>query len=133
MKRKRTRSFVRRYLAIAAWSCAWLVLFSIQVLCTIMGFGISVQDRADLIAFNDAVTRWQNTPDFRDVQSEYISVSYAAMNTRPLGFHLQRAIMAMRSLPLLPDSLKLNNDSEVHYADFTNGRLLAYLRLTSEQ
>jgi len=119
----------RRWLSTVGWG--WVIL--VMIVGGVLGYGISGDDCRELERFNAAVERWQRDPDFRQVGEEYVTVSNAVLNTRPFGVRPTRALMGLRVLPFLPESLKANADSQAHYDDFTAGRLRAYLRLASEQ
>lgn len=101
--------------------------------CAVLGFGLMPGDEAAFRTFDEAVLRWQRNPEFRSVAMEYCVLGSRAMRTHPLGIATRRAIMGLRSLPLLPKKYAVNPTSRSHYEDFTRGPLSAYLHLSSEQ
>jgi hypothetical protein len=126
---RRNRRWVRGSLKIL--SCAFVIVLLIGGL--IVASSINGADADRLQAFVNAVNRWQSNPDFRRVESEYVTLSHEALQTRPFGVSPTRIIMGLRSLPGVPEDIRVNPDSERHYIDFTSGRLTAYLKLCSEQ
>jgi hypothetical protein len=98
-----------------------------------IGFGTPAADAEKMRLFSDAVDRWQRNPEFRKVQVEYVEMGSAAMRTRVCGVEATKGIMWLRSLPGLPEHLRVNDTSFAHYTNFTRGPLSAYMHLTSEQ
>jgi hypothetical protein len=122
----------KRIKTIAIWT-ARVCLSLVILFALLMGFGTSASDAEKLRLFADAVERWQHNPDFRQVQIEYVEVGSDAMRSK-LGFvDSKTVIMWLRSLPGLPDHLKVNDTSFAHYTNFTYGPLSAYMHLTAEQ
>src|SRR6266550_4418370 len=114
------------------WSAR--VLLSLVILFALaIGFGTGGADAEKMRVFADAVDRWQHNPDFRQVQIEYVEMGSDAMRSK-LGFvDSKTVIMWLRSLPGLPDHLKVNDTSFAHYTNFAYGPLSAYMHLTAEQ
>jgi hypothetical protein len=107
---------------------ALLIVFALA-----MGFGTSAADAEKMRVFADAVERWQHNPDFRKVQVEYVELGSESMRTK-MGFcDATRVVIWLRSLPGLPDHLKVNDTSLTHYTNFRRGPLSAYMHLTTEQ
>ncbi len=102
-------------------------------LVTLLGYGISSDDARRMKTFCDGVTRWQTNPEFRSVGFEYCDLSSQAMRTHPFGISATSLVMALRSLPYLPENIKANPTSHTHYVNFTHGPLSAYLYLSNEQ
>jgi len=98
-----------------------------------MGFGMPPGDAVKMRLFSDAVERWQHNPDFRKVQVEYVELGSDAMRTRTAFVETTKGIMWLRSIPGLPEHLRVNDTSLRHYTNFTRGPLSAYLHLTTEQ
>jgi hypothetical protein len=104
------------------------------ILCVLaLGFGTPGADAERLRGFAAAVERWQHNPDFRAVQVEYVEMGSAAMRTRVCFVDSTSGIMNLRSLPGLPEHLRVNDTSFAHYTNFTAGPLSAYMHLTAEQ
>ena len=98
-----------------------------------IGFGLGRDDVARARAFADAVRNWQKNPDFRNVQREYVTLGVDAMRARMCGASGETIVMAFRSLPGLPEYLRVSPTSAAHYRAFGSGDLAAYLHLTGEQ
>lgn len=98
----------------------------------VFGFGTPGADALRMRAFDEACTRWQRDPEFRQVQVEYVELGSAAMQTRAGFVDTTKGIMWLRSLPGLPPHLAVNPTSQNHYDNFTRGPLSAYLHLTTE-
>ncbi len=110
-----------------------VALTGIMALSLAVGFGIFPGDLARLRNFADAVGRWQHEPDFRQVQAEYVELGHRAMTVHVSGIPAAKLVMALRSVPGLPDDLRVNPTSARHYQAFTRGPLSAYLHLAREQ
>jgi hypothetical protein len=122
----------KRIKTIAIWT-ARVCLSLVILFALLMGFGTSASDAEKLRLFADAVERWQHNPEFRQVQIDYVEMGSDAMRSK-LGFvDSKTVIMWLRSLPGLPDHLKVNDTSFAHYTNFTYGPLSAYMHLTAEQ
>lgn len=98
-----------------------------------LGFGTNASDAEKMRVFSDSVDRWQTNPDFRKAQIQYAEQGSEAMRTKVAFVDTTKDIMWLRSLPFLPDHLKVNDTSLAHYSDFTRGPLSAYMHLTGEQ
>jgi hypothetical protein len=110
------------------------ILLSLLILfALLMGFGTDSRDAEKLREFSDSVEHWQHNPDFRQVQIEYVEQGSDAMRTKTAFVDTTRAILWLRSIPGLPDDLKINDTSLAHYTSFAKGPLSAYMRLTGEQ
>src|SRR3954471_18483340 len=105
------------------------LLWIIAMVWAFLAFAINDKDAAEGRAFVQAVDRWQTNPDFRKVTSEYVLLGSQAMRGRVAGLSADRAVIAFRSVPRLPDRLALVPGSEIHYRDFAHGPLSAYLHL----
>lgn len=105
----------------------------LQVGVLVLGFGTTSGDAEKLRAFDDAVARWQHDPDFRPVQTQYVELGSQAVRTRVAGIRTGEAILMLRSLPGLPEYLRVNSTSQAHYQSFSDGPLSAYLHLAAEQ
>jgi hypothetical protein len=109
-------------------------LFALLILIAFaVGFGTPSSDAEKMRAFAEAVERWQHNPEFRQVRVEYVEMGSDAMRTRVCWMDATRCVMALRSLPGLPEHLRVNDTSFAHYTNFTKGPLSAYLHLTAEQ
>ena len=111
----------------------WTVVLGALILIALLGYGISSRDARRMQTFCNGVTAWQTNPEFRHVGLEYCELSSLAMRTRPFGVSATRLVMALRSIPNLPDDLKANSSSLTHYQFFSHGPLSAYLFLSAEQ
>ena len=121
-----------RLKATARWTGR--VLFALVILIAFaVGFGTPSSDAERMRAFAEAVERWQHNPEFRQVRVEYVEMGSDAMRTRLCWMDATRCVMALRSLPGLPEHLRVNDTSFAHYTNFTKGPLSAYLHLTAEQ
>src|SRR5438046_1090017 len=89
---------------------AGVILFALAV-----GFGTSSTDCEKMRVFAEAVERWQHNPDFRKVQVEYVEMGNEAMRTRCAFINATRGMMWLRSLPGLPEHLRVNDTSLAHY------------------
>lgn len=116
----------RRKLARAA-----LIVFFL--LCAWFAFGISGADEGAYRAFDDSALRWQINPEFRAVAFDYCRCGSRAMHTRPLFIPAKKFIIAIRSIPGLPNSIAVNPTSRQHYENFSRGPLTAYIHLCGEQ
>ena len=99
----------------------------------LLGFATTTRDAGRMRAFADAVRHWQHDPEFRAVHREYVDLGSDAVRTRVAGVETGDAILFLRSLPGLPEHLKVNPTSLEHYKSFTEGALGAYLHLSAEQ
>jgi hypothetical protein len=115
------------------WKLGRIALASGLLLCAWFAFGISGADESAYRAFDDAATRWQTNPEFRAVAKEYCQCGSRAMRTRPLLIPAKRLIVAVRSTPMLPKSIAVNPTSRLHYENFSQGPLSAYIHLCGEQ
>jgi hypothetical protein len=121
-----------RMKSLGIWSAR--VLLSLVILFALaIGFGTSGTDAEKMRVFAEAVERWQHNPDFREVQVEYVEMGNEAMRTRACFVDTTEGIMWLRSLPGLPEHLRVNDTSLAHYRDFCKGPLSAYMHLTAEQ
>jgi hypothetical protein len=129
--RRRDRALVwaRRTLKYGGLSLLALLI----VLALLLGFGTPAADAERMRRFADAVEHWQVNPDFRKVQIEYAEMGSDAMRTRVAFVEAKKMVMWLRSLPGLPEHLRVNDTSFVHYENFTKGPLSAYMHLTTEQ
>jgi hypothetical protein len=119
---------------LAAFRKVRVALLAITLIVSAaLGFGISGRDVRRMNDFGDAVRRWQNNPDFREVQREYVTLGVEAMRGRWLAVPAERIVLGFRSLPGLPIYLSVNESSAAHYRAFSTGEMSAYLHLTSEQ
>ena len=118
--------------ATVKWSGRAVLAVMILLLLAV-GFGTDARDAVQMRQFSDAVDRWQTNPDFRRVQIEYVEMGSEAMRTRLAFVDATRAVIALRSLPGLPEHLRVNDTSYAHYTNFTRGPLSAYMHLTGEQ
>lgn len=126
------RALKARLAAIAKWS-GRITLGLVILLILMIGFGTSSSDAEKMRLFADAVQRWQHNPDFRQVQIEYVEMGSDAMRSDIAFIPSKKVIMWLRSLPGLPEHLRVNDTSFSHYQDFTLGPLSAYMHLTGEQ
>ena len=121
-----------RFKATVRWTGR--VLFALLILLAFaVGLGTPSSDAEKMRAFAEAVERWQHNPEFRQVRVEYVEMGSDAMRTRVCFLNATRCVMALRSLPGLPEHLRVNDTSYAHYTNFTKGPLSAYLHLTAEQ
>jgi hypothetical protein len=97
------------------------------------GFGLSGPDYAALLAFSQAVERWQVNPEFRTAAKEYAVLGSNGLQARPLGIDAGAAMMRLRALPFVPKGFQVSRTSQAHYDNFSAGPLRAYLHLCSEQ
>jgi hypothetical protein len=111
----------------------FVVLVALFALACAFGFGITSDDLDRIIAFDQAVARWQVNPDFREVTFEYVDLGSSAMQTRLCGIRAKSAIMAFRKIPGLPADIAVNPTSQSHYDDFSSGPWAAYFHLCREQ
>jgi len=118
--------------SIAIW-VGRVALSLVIISALLVGFGTSSTDAEKMRVFADAVERWQHNPDFRQVQIEYVELGNEAMRSKLAFVDSKTVIMWLRSLPGLPDHLKVNDTSFAHYTNFTRGPLSAYMHLTGEQ
>ena len=123
----------RERLKTAARWAARGFLALVILLAFAIGFGTPSADAERMRLFAEAVERWQHNPDFRKVQVEYVEMGSAAMRTRVCWLDATKAVMWLRSIPGLPEHLRVNDTSFAHYTNFTRGPLSAYMHLTSEQ
>jgi hypothetical protein len=128
-----TRQALNTRLAAAGRWSGRIALGFVILLTLAVGFGTSASDAEKMRLFADAVDRWQHNPDFRQVQIEYVEMGSDAMRSDIAFVPSKKVIMWLRSLPGLPDHLKVNDTSFSHYEDFTYGPLSAYMHLTGEQ
>jgi len=126
------RALKARLAAIGKWS-GRIALGLVILLILMIGFGTSSSDAEKMRLFADAVQRWQHNPDFRQVQIEYVEMGSDAMRSDIAFIPSKKVIMWLRSLPGLPEHLRVNDTSFSHYQDFTLGPLSAYMHLTGEQ
>lgn len=110
-----------------------VLLWSLIILTFLLGYGITSTDANRLEDFVQAVNRWQQEPEFRQVGMEYTLLSHDAMQVRFWGISTARLMMALRSVPGLPKAYAVEPTSETHYDNFTGGSLTAYLHLCGEQ
>lgn len=106
---------------------------AVLALIGLVALGISGADEAAFRGFDEATARWQANPEFRAVAIDYCVRGSRAMRTRPMGVPSRRVIVALRSIPGLPNDIAVNPTSRLHYENFTRGPLSAYLHLCSEQ
>jgi hypothetical protein len=123
---------LRRTGAVLKWVGRGVLALMILLL-TAVGFGTDAHEAAKMRQFSDAVDRWQTNPDFRRVQIEYVEMGSEAMRTRLAFVPGTKAVIFLRSLPGLPEHLRVNDTSYAHYTNFTLGPLSAYMHLTREQ
>src|SRR5947208_17136486 len=97
----------RRILKGAAWGLAGLPL----AIALVLGYGITGSDARVLRAFDAAVDRWQVQPDFREVGTDYVRQSVAAMQARVAGVSACDVVMSLRSVPGLPEEYAANAGS----------------------
>lgn len=98
-----------------------------------MGYGTPASDAEKMRIFAESVQNWQHNPEFRAVQVEYVEQGSDAMRTKCAFVSTTGGIMWLRSLPGLPEHLRVNPTSQAHYDAFTRGPLSAYMHLTREQ
>lgn len=110
-----------------------LALATLILAALAMGYGTPSADATRMRLFADAVQRWQHNPEFRAVQIEYVELGSGAMRTQTAFVSTTGGIMWLRSLPGLPEHLRVNSTSQAHYDNFTRGPLSAYMHLTREQ
>jgi hypothetical protein len=108
---------------------AWAVL----LLSLPLGYGLSAGDRAVMGGFRDAVARWDESCDFREICRVYSDLGSAAIRARWNFIDAGTWILWMRSTPGLPAHLASNDGSRGHYIDFAAGPLRAYLHLVELQ
>ncbi len=126
------RGWVKVLRGTAIWTGRVLLGF-VAMLTLAVGFGTPAEDAQKLRVFNESVGKWQKNPDFRKVQVEYVDQGSDSMRTHFAFCETTKGIMFLRSLPGLPDHLKVNDTSLNHYINFTRGPLSAYMHLTTEQ
>jgi hypothetical protein len=118
--------------AIGKWGARCSLVLVIMFLLAV-GFGTDAHEAAKMRQFADSVERWQTNPEFRRVQIEYVEMGSDAMRSRLAFVPGTKAVIFLRSLPGLPEHLRVNDTSYAHYTNFTRGPLSAYMHLTREQ
>src|SRR5688572_5311737 len=113
-----TRRVVRGAGAVAWWGGRAVLALLIVILLAV-GFGTDGRDAGQMRQFADAVDRWQTNPDFRHVQVEYVEMGSEGMRTQFAFVDATRAVIWLRSLPGLPEHLRVNDTSLAHYTNFT--------------
>src|SRR4051812_8580939 len=124
---------VKRWTAVVGKWGARFTLAVLIVLLMAVGFGTDAHEAAKMRQFADSVERWQTNPEFRRGQIEYVEMGSDAMRSHLAFVPGTKAVIFLRSLPGLPEHLRVNDTSYAHYTNFTRGPLSAYMHLTKEQ
>jgi hypothetical protein len=122
---RRTRRWLGR-LGWAAWGVA-------QALAIAFGYGMSAGDAELMRRFRAHVYAWEDRCDFREVCYTYTELGSAATHAKFVGMSSGDWVMVARSMPGLPEHLRVNEGSREHYNDFIAGPLSAYLHLSDIQ
>jgi len=112
---------------------ATALLLSLLALVLAAGLGVADEHVVAMRRFAQSVRRWQVNPDFRPIATQYASLGYEAMRTRVAGIAAADLMMAVRSIPGLPERYAAAPTSRKHYDNFSGGPLSAYLHLMGEQ
>lgn len=102
-------------------------------LCAYAAVGISGADESAMRAFEESARQWQTSPEFRWISTDYCIRGSRALRTLPFRVPGRSLVVAVRSLPFLPQRFAINSTSRAHYENFSKGPLSAYLHLCGEQ